>query len=101
MIISKVTFSSGNDFTAVIGCEHCGEYTTLRYGYDDAFYHAHVIPSIKCPYCGLDTRGRSSGVDDGVNGIEVLREPHLHSLDQKTPWGSKYCSTCAKIAGSQ
>lgn len=98
MIVARVTSSSGNNFSAVLGCEHCGKYANLKYGYDDGFYHSHVIPSLKCPYCSLDSRGRSLGVDDGVNGIEILQKTHTHDFDKRTPWGTPYCSSCAKAA---
>ena len=27
--------------------------------------------------------------------------PHTHTLNRETPWGTKYCSTCAKLGGAQ
>lgn len=39
------------DFTAVYGCEHCGE-TETSSGYDDSYFHSQVIPGMKCKSCG-------------------------------------------------
>jgi len=39
------------DFTAMFICEHCGD-KVKRNGYDDAYFHAQVIPQLKCMACG-------------------------------------------------
>lgn len=39
------------DFTAVYECEHCRHQHT-SHGYDDAYFHASVIPAMVCPECG-------------------------------------------------
>lgn len=39
-------------FTATYSC-HCGHAVELD-GYDDADFHAKVIPNMKCPKCGED-----------------------------------------------
>jgi primosomal protein N' len=51
MKIQKITSQSRRDFTAVMECEHCGTTEMNNSGYDDAFYHAKVIPSMKCKQC--------------------------------------------------
>ena len=33
-------------------CEHCGNIEKNVSGYDDAFFHANVIPKMKCKKCG-------------------------------------------------
>ena len=37
--------------TAIYACEHCGS-TEKGNGYDDEYFHSHVIPSMKCKNCG-------------------------------------------------
>ena len=59
MKIQKITFQMGNDFYAVMECEHCGGTQELKSGYHDAFYHNHVIPAITCKNCGLNQSGEN------------------------------------------
>lgn len=47
------------DFWAIYVCEHCGHETDKQSGYDDAYFHNNVIPSMKCAECGKD--GMQSG----------------------------------------
>lgn len=51
MKIKKITRQHRRDFTAVMGCEHCGHEQINKYGYDDANYHQNVIPAMKCESC--------------------------------------------------
>ena len=30
-----------------------------------------------------------------------IKTAHVHTLNRETPWGTKYCSTCAKLGGAQ
>lgn len=39
------------DFTADYECEFCG-YGERGHGYDDAYFHNEVIPSMECFECG-------------------------------------------------
>lgn len=39
------------DFTGIYECDHCG-YLEEASGYDDAYFHQHVIPNMPCPGCG-------------------------------------------------
>lgn len=39
------------DFTAIYVCEHCGA-EKQGSGYDDAYFHQHVIPAMTCEACG-------------------------------------------------
>lgn len=52
MKIQKITSQNRRDFSAIMECEHCGNTENNNSGYDDAFYHANVIPSMKCGGCG-------------------------------------------------
>lgn len=52
MKIKTILSQHRRDFTATLECEHCGSTQKLSGGYDDAFYHANVIPSINCQSCG-------------------------------------------------
>ena len=52
MKIKKISTQIRRDFTAELECEHCGHACYLGSGYDDAFYHRSVIPSMKCEKCG-------------------------------------------------
>lgn len=51
MKISEYITESGNDFTAILVCEHCGETQKLTTGYHDNYYHTKVIPAITCKHC--------------------------------------------------
>jgi phage terminase large subunit GpA-like protein len=59
MKIDQITNELGNDFFAVLVCEHCGEKQDLKRGYHDNYYHTKVMPSIKCRACGKDRLGRT------------------------------------------
>jgi primosomal protein N' len=52
MKIHKITSQSRRDFSAVMVCEHCGNTEINNSGYDDAFYHANIIPNMQCRKCG-------------------------------------------------
>lgn len=51
MHIKKIISQHRRDFQAEYQCEHCDHVQTGR-GYDDANYHANVIPRIQCKSCG-------------------------------------------------
>jgi transcription elongation factor Elf1 len=51
MKIQKITSQTRRDFSAIYECEHCGE-TRTGSGYDDANFHANVIPQMECSICG-------------------------------------------------
>jgi len=51
MKIKEFINQNRRDFTAVFECEHC-EHTEERTGYDDKYFHEHVIPKMKCNKCG-------------------------------------------------
>lgn len=53
MKIKTITSQHRRDFNADLECEHCGYVQKLSGGYDDDFYHANVIPSIKCDRCTM------------------------------------------------
>lgn len=50
MKIKKILSQNRRDFTAIYECEHCG-YIEESYGYDDSYFHANVIPKMKCKKC--------------------------------------------------
>lgn len=52
MRLTKVTERYGNDFWGEIECEFCQHKAKLDSGYEDAYYHAEVIPSMVCRSCG-------------------------------------------------
>jgi len=56
MKIKKITSQSRRDFTAIYICEHCG-HEEQGTGYDDAFFHATVIPKMRCHGCGKTASG--------------------------------------------
>lgn len=51
MRIKEIISQHRRDFQAVYECQHCG-YEEERSGYDDAYFHENVIPSISCTSCG-------------------------------------------------
>ena len=57
MEIKEILSQHRNDFTATLVCEHCGHEQKLTSGYDDAFYHDRVLPSLICKACDKDRAG--------------------------------------------
>jgi len=51
MKIEKIIDQHRRDFIALFKCEHCDNRSTIK-GYDDAYFHNHVIPEMKCEKCG-------------------------------------------------
>ena len=51
MKIKEITRQHRRDFDAIYECEGCGNLQKGD-GYDDAFFHANVIPSMRCDKCG-------------------------------------------------
>jgi len=51
MHIEKIIRQHRRDFTAEYRCEHC-DAVEVKTGYDDAYFHATVIPAMKCKGCG-------------------------------------------------
>lgn len=57
MKIKEITFEMGNDFYAIMECEHCGHEQKNEAGYNDGFYHTRVIPAMDCKKCGKNREG--------------------------------------------
>lgn len=57
MKIQRITSRYNNDFCAVLECEHCGWRGDLLTGYNDHYYHANVIPAMRCEQCGKNRAG--------------------------------------------
>lgn len=51
MNIKKILSQYRRDFRAIYECEHCG-YAFEGEGYDDSYYHNHVVPGMVCEKCG-------------------------------------------------
>jgi len=51
MKIKEIINQSRRDFQAIYECEHC-QATTNGRGYDDAYFHTVVMPSMECEKCG-------------------------------------------------
>ena len=52
MRIKDIVYQNRRDFKAIYECEHCGNITGEKWGYDDAYFHQNVIPAMKCEKCG-------------------------------------------------
>jgi DNA-directed RNA polymerase subunit RPC12/RpoP len=52
MRIKKYTVDDGENFKAIMECEHCGHKQELTYGRHDHDFHLRVIPGLKCGNCG-------------------------------------------------
>ena len=52
MHIKRIIRQHRRDFTAIYECEHCGTQEEAS-GYDDTYFHQHVIPNMKCKRCTL------------------------------------------------
>lgn len=51
MKIQTIINQNRRDFEAVYECEHC-QAEVIGRGYDDAYFHNNVIPTMKCEKCG-------------------------------------------------
>lgn len=51
MKIKEITYQYRRDFQAIYECEGCGR-TVKGRGYDDAYFHNGVIPTMRCDKCG-------------------------------------------------
>lgn len=60
MQIERYTFEHRNDFKAIMKCEHCGHEQPLNNGYNDHYFHNHVIPAIACQSCGKDGKSAAA-----------------------------------------
>lgn len=67
MKIKEITFQMGNDFSAIMVCEHCGHTGELTRGYNDGYYHSRVIPAMTCKACGKNRAGEAEHTDSGVS----------------------------------
>ena len=67
MKIAKMLSEHGNDFSAMMECEHCGHTAKLTSGYHDNHYHARVIPAMRCKECGKNRAGELEHTDAGVS----------------------------------
>ncbi len=64
MKIKEITHESGNDFTALLECEHCGQERNLMSGYHDSYYHTKVMPAKICNGCGKKRDGTKEEAQD-------------------------------------
>lgn len=55
MNIKKIISQNRRDFSAIMICQFCNHEKKLNGGYDDAYYHQHVIPEMKCEKCNKST----------------------------------------------
>ena len=51
MKIKQINSQSRRDFYADYECEHC-KHVQQGSGYDDAYFHNEVIPTMVCKKCG-------------------------------------------------
>jgi len=68
MRIKEYRSIGGRDFHATMECEHCGGTQEIKTGYNDAYYHQHVIPAMTCEACGRNRAG------------EIPAESNAHGL---------------------
>lgn len=73
MRIEQITSQHRNDFAAILVCEHCGSKHKIMTGYDDAYYHGHVIPAITCKTCG---KNRSGEIPENKNDNGTVTVTH-------------------------
>jgi len=67
MKIKNITYRNRRDFKADFECEFCGHIHNA-WGYDDSYFHSHVIPNMVCPKCGMKSNKVTSTpkYDDSV-----------------------------------
>ena len=68
MRIKTITSQVRRDFYAIYECEHCG-HKQRGTGYDDTYFHQHVVPAMECHSCGKHavdaSDARTPGYPDG------------------------------------
>lgn len=76
MKIQRVTSHHRNDFSADMECEHCAHVQKLTTGYDDSYYHRHVIPAMTCESCGRNRAGDVPAMrnDSGLTHVSAEAE---------------------------
>jgi primosomal protein N' len=62
MKIQKIVTQDRRDFAAVMQCEFCGANYMNDSGYDDRYYHDHVIPEMRCKECGKSTNSEGGTI---------------------------------------
>lgn len=70
MKIKRIIEQHRRDFSAIMECQFCGHEEDLDCGYDDRYYHDHVIPQMKCKKCNKSTNSELSS-----GGAKPLPEP--------------------------
>lgn len=71
MKIKTIVSEMGNDFVAIMECEHCEGTQNLTSGYHDGYYHSKVIPAMTCKACGLNRAGESPEVKNDTGSKHV------------------------------
>jgi hypothetical protein len=68
-LIAKIS-QNRRDFVGHYECEHCKHVEDIR-GYDDAYYHQSVIPTMVCGSCGEKGNGLEISVPDVPAGVHL------------------------------
>lgn len=102
MNIKEIVSQHGNDFSAIMVCEHCGTAGLMRGGYHDAHFHNNVIPNINCPTCDRNRYGESTELGavrrsrehvspmSLENVVPATRPPRAElRTDESENWGSR------------
>lgn len=63
MKIKEIKNQHRRDFVAVMVCEFCNHEQLNKSGYDDRYYHDHVIPEMKCDSCKESTHSKGGSVE--------------------------------------
>lgn len=63
MKIKRFLYQNRRDFEAEYECQFCGD-IVKKSGYDDGYFHAVVIPGMKCDKCGKSITANGSELDD-------------------------------------
>ena len=84
MKIRNITFESGNDFHAIMVCEHCYGCQEMKHGYHDNFFHTRVIPAMFCPTC---KRNRDGTFEASGNAQAELPANPNAGVQQASPRG--------------
>jgi predicted RNA-binding Zn-ribbon protein involved in translation (DUF1610 family) len=67
MRIKQKVSQHRRDFMADYECDSCGHIVRAS-GYDDSYFHEHVIPAMPCPKCGVRS-ARVSSEPDVPSGV--------------------------------
>ena len=82
MKIKRIIEQHCRDFSAIMECQFCGHEEEFDCGYDDRYFHDHVIPEMKCRKCNKSTNSEGATVDSQKDPRDSgLDDSWVHDVD--------------------